>query len=262
MTQTVVLTIAGSDSCGGAGIQADVKTFAAFGVHGATVITAVTAQNTQGVQDAFLLPPSVIEAQLRAVLSDLPVRAIKTGMLGNAEIVETVVRVLNEHRDIPLVVDPVLCAKSGDVLLDAAGITALKKKLIPRAFLVTPNSEEAAQLCGFTVDTVALQERAAKRLVNMGATWALVKGGHIPGDQAYDLLADKENTYRFVAPRIQTQNTHGTGCTLAAAITAILAKGVELPKAVRRAKQYVSSCIAQGFPIGQGYGVLDHFPKA
>lgn len=248
------LTIAGSDSSGGAGIQADLRTFAALQVHGCSAITAVTAQNTLGVRDLFALPPEVVAAQIRAVLEDIPVAAIKIGMLANAGIVAAVARVL-ANTTVPMVLDPVMIAKSGSALLEPDAVAALKAQLLPRATLVTPNLPEAERLVGFPVRTVEDQERAAQALCAAGARGALVKGGHCFGDPV-DVLHFGRETLQLKAKRQRTRNTHGTGCTLASAIAARLARGRTLVQAVQDAHTFVQEAIRQAPDLGHGNGPL------
>jgi hydroxymethylpyrimidine/phosphomethylpyrimidine kinase len=257
----IALTIAGSDSSGGAGIQADLKTFSVFGVYGASVITALTAQNTRGVQAVEAVPAGFVAAQLDSVLSDLGVDAVKTGMLADAGIVETVARVLRGGADRPLVVDPVMVATSGDVLLKPEAIGAVRSALIPLATLITPNLAEAAVL----LDTGKAESEAemrdqARALLALGCRAALVKGGHATGDQAVDALADASGVETFASPRVATPHTHGTGCTLSAAVAALLAQGVTLPDAVRRAKAFVWHGLQAGraLGVGSGRGPVDH----
>ena len=258
----IALTIAGSDSSGGAGIQADLKTFTALGVYGASVLTALTAQNTRGVNGVHTPPAAFVRAQIDAVLDDLDVAAIKTGMLANGEIVTAVAEALAAHKSIPLVVDPVMVATSGDRLLDPAAVAAVQHRLIPLATLITPNLAEAAALLGVGEATsIAAMEEQAFALLGFGCRAVLVKGGHGTGNEAVDVLvtAGGEVTH-LVAPRIATRNTHGTGCTLSAAIAALLATGAVLPDAVRRAKTFLSAALAHGaaLRIGNGSGPVDH----
>lgn len=261
MTRTAIaLTIAGSDSSGGAGIQADLKTFSAFGVYGAAVITALTAQNTRGVAAVEPVAAPFVVAQMEAVLSDLSVGAIKTGMLANAAIVEAVAGRLRAA-PAPLVVDPVLVATSGDALLEPDAIDVLKRQLFPQALLITPNLAEAARLlatrqAATEADAVA-QGRA---LLGFGSRAVLLKGGHGGGEEAVDILCDAGGIERFVRPRLETRHTHGTGCTLSAAITALLAQGVGLRDAVGRAKAYVWQALDEGraLAVGHGNGPVDH----
>lgn len=257
----IALTIAGSDSSGGAGIQADLKTFSALGVYGATVITAITAQNTQGVQGVLTLPPDIIAAQMSSVASDLAVRAVKTGMLGDRTTVETVADGLRQFGGAPLVADPVMVATSGDVLLAPDAIDAVRTRLFPIATIVTPNLREAARLLDAPVAvTEAEMEAQGRALLALGAKAVLMKGGHGEGPEAIDLLVRREGSERFSAPRVATRNTHGTGCTLAAAIAARLAEGDDLAAAVGAAKAYVWKAIEAGrtLGVGKGDGPVDH----
>jgi hydroxymethylpyrimidine/phosphomethylpyrimidine kinase len=253
------LTIAGSDSGGGAGIAADLKTFAAHGVFGTCAITAVTAQNTLTVARADALHPALVAAQIDAVAVDLPVHAVKIGMLANAGIVEAVAAALDRHRLGPIVLDPVMVAKGGARLLDEAAIETLRARLLPRAAIVTPNALEATVLTGIRIQSPADQRRAALALVAAGAAAALVKGGHVPGD-AVDVLAHGDRVAELRAPRVESRHTHGTGCTLSAAIAARLALGEALEAAVAGAKAYVTRAIAQAPGLGHGHGPLQHFP--
>ena len=257
----IALTIAGSDSSGGAGIQADLKTFSAFGVYGASVLTALTAQNTRGVQGVEPVRAQFVTAQLASVLSDLEIGAIKTGMLATAPVVSAVAAGLSRHRRLPLVVDPVMVATSGDVLLASDAVAALKSELFPLATLVTPNIPEAAALLG--VSPAETEEAAAEQahaIAQLGGAAVLVKGGHGTGSEAVDILYAGGTITRLAAPRIDTPHTHGTGCTLSAAIAALLAQGAGLEEAVRRAKAYVSAALAAGrdLGIGHGHGPVDH----
>ncbi len=252
------LTIAGSDSGGGAGIQADLKTFSAFRVFGMSVITAVTAQNSMGVQAVENLPPEFVGQQLRSVLSDFGADAAKCGMLSTAAIIEAVAAGLAEHPVPKLVVDPVMVAKSGDPLLRPDAREALIGRILPLAFLVTPNLSEAEALTGLPVGTRADMEEAARRIHALGPRYVLVKGGHLKGD-AVDILWNGRETTAFSTPRIESANTHGTGCTLSAAITAGLSRGQALGDAVRAAKAYVTKAIREGFALGRGVGQLRHF---
>ena len=259
---TIALTIAGSDSAGGAGIQADLRTFAALGVHGASAITALTAQNTLGVEAVHPAPPGFVLAEMRAVASDLEVGGIKTGMLGNREIVEAVVEGLSHFPGVPVVVDPVMVSQSGHPLLTDEAIDAIRIKLMPLAVLVTPNLLEAARLLGETIARDEAEMAAqAERLRKRGAHAALVKGGHATGPLAVDILVDAQGTIRLEAPRTPTKNTHGTGCTLSAATAAELAKGATLREALAKAKTYVTAAIAAAdeLQIGKGRGPVHHF---
>jgi len=258
----IALTIAGSDSSGGAGIQADLKTFSAFGVYGASAITAVTAQNTTAVTMVHDLPPPVIAAQIDAVFSDLRIAAVKIGMLSRVDAIETVARSLDRWQAANIVVDPVMVATTGARLLDPQAIDVLRRQLLPRAAVITPNLPEAAALLD---SAPAANERdmqtQAERLLALGAKAVLIKGGHGAGAESVDLLVDAAGAVRFAAPRIDTQNTHGTGCTLSAAVTAGLAKREALRAAVARAKEYVSAAIATAaeLKIGSGRGPVHHF---
>ncbi len=256
----VVLTIAGSDSGGGAGIQADIKAMQANGVFAASVITAVTAQNTQAVTAAFELPLELIEAQIDAVFEDLPVAATKTGMLSSAPIIDLVARKVEAWKMQPLVVDPVMISKSGYPLLKPEAIATLRERLLPLATLVTPNAHEAAHLADLKIETIDDLYEAARRIKAMGPQAVLVKGGHLTREQeAVDVLYDGERFEEFRAPRIDTPHTHGTGCTYASAIAANLARGFSLTEAVRRAKRYVTEAIRHALPIGHGHGPTHHF---
>ncbi len=251
-----VLAIAGSDSGGGAGIQADVKTMLALGVHGMTVICAVTAQNSVGVQGYWELPPEAVTAQLDSVLGDIGAQAIKTGMLASPVLVGTVCDSLAEVAA-PVVVDPVAVSKHGDSLLSAGTLEAVRDRLLPLATVVTPNLLEAGLLTGMTITNEAQMLEAARAINAMGPQWVLVKGGHLPGNPV-DLLFDGSQVLRFPGERIASVHTHGTGCTLASAIAARLALGDDVPGAVRAAKDYVTGAIAAGFALGAGIGPVDH----
>ncbi|MEU0394438.1 bifunctional hydroxymethylpyrimidine kinase/phosphomethylpyrimidine kinase [Streptomyces sp. NPDC006208] len=251
-----VLTVAGSDSGGGAGIQADLKTMLAHGVHGMSVLTAVTAQNSLGVQGAWELPAEAVRAQYRSVVDDIGVQAVKTGMLASAELVETVAELLADT-DAPVVVDPVGVSKHGDPLLAASALESVRTKLLPAATVATPNLDEVAQLTGVVVEGEAGMRRAADAVLAFGPRWALIKGGHLAGD-AVDLLTDGSEEHWLRAPRHDNRHTHGTGCTLASAVAASLAQGMAVPEAVRAAKEYVTGAIAAGFALGGGIGPVDH----
>jgi hydroxymethylpyrimidine/phosphomethylpyrimidine kinase len=251
-----VLTVAGSDSGGGAGIQADLKTMLALGVHGMSVVTAVTAQDSTGVHGYWELPAEAVDAQLAAVLDDIGVDAVKTGMLASPELVATTVKRLREI-SVPIVVDPVCVSKHGDPLLVPAAVEAIVADLLPLATVVTPNLAEVTRLTGLVVDDPAGQRQAADALLGLGPTWALVKGGHLAGD-AVDLLTDGDVVVELRAPRLDNRHTHGTGCTLASAIASYLALGRSVPDAVRGAKEFVTGAIAAGFPLGAGIGPVDH----
>ncbi len=252
------LTIAGSDSGGGAGIQADLKTFSAFRVFGMSVLTAITAQNSLGVQAVENLPPAFVSEQLRSVLSDFGADAAKCGMLSTAGIIDAVAATLAEHPVDKLVLDPVMVAKSGDRLLRPDARQALIERMLPLALVVTPNLPEAEALSGITVSDRREMEEAARRIHRLGPRYVLVKGGHLK-DEAVDLLWDGRSLTAFSAPRIDSANTHGTGCTFAAAITAGLSRGRPLGDAVREAKAYVTRAIREGFQAGHGVGQLRHF---
>ena len=261
----IALTIAGSDSCGGAGIQADIKTFSAFGVYGASVITALTAQNTCGVTGVIPTPPGFIAKQIDAVAGDLAVGATKTGMLATRDAVLTVAERVRHWNLRPLVVDPVMVATSGDTLLDADAIGAVRHHLIPLAELITPNLHEAARLLDLQVarSVDEMKSQAEWLRSRFGARNVLIKGGHGEGAQAVDVLLAGDAFIALALPRLDASNTHGTGCTLSAAITALLALGVALPEAVERAKRYVWHGIAAGMAlkVGKGAGPLDHLYK-
>lgn len=259
-----VLTVAGSDSGGGAGIQADLKTMLALGTHGMSVLTAVTAQNSLGVQGAWELPVEAVRAQFRSVVDDIGVQAVKTGMLSSPELVETVAELLT-GLTAPVVVDPVGVSKHGDSLLATTALDAVRSKLLPTATVATPNLDEVAQLTGIRVHDEAGMRRAADAVLAFGPRWALIKGGHLPadparegGDSAVDLLTDGVDEHWLRAPRHDNRHTHGTGCTLASAIAARLAKGDSVPRAVAAAKDYVTGALAAGFRLGAGIGPVDH----
>jgi len=252
------LTIAGSDSSGGAGIQADLKTFAAHGIYGLNVLTAVTAQNTCGVFAVQDISPQIIKAQLDAIYSDIAVHAVKVGMVSRHATIMALAEALPGYRPVNLVIDPVMVSKSGYQLLESEAKGALIALLLPLADLVTPNIPEAEEIVGHRITSLPEMEQAARHLVALGAGAALVKGGHLAGE-AVDVLFDGETITHFSSPRIITVHTHGTGCTLSAAIAAQLAKGVPLIAAVRLAKAYVSLAIAHAFPLGKGVGPTHHF---
>lgn len=252
------LTIAGSDSGGGAGIQADLKTFAALGVYGASVITAVTVQNTRGVFGFVELDPKIVGAQIDAVIDDIGADAVKTGMLSSAAIIETVADRLRAHRVTRLVVDPVMVAKSGDALLHPEAVGALKELLLPLALVVTPNLPEAETLVGRRIQSSDEIRLAAQEIIAMGARNVIIKGGHGSGD-ADDLLYDGNQFRTYHAPRIDTPHTHGTGCTFSSAIAAGLAKGMDVPTAVGEAKEYLTGAIAHAYAIGAGHSPVHHF---
>lgn len=253
----VALTIAGSDPSGGAGLQADLKTFHQLGVYGAAAVTLITVQNTRRVSRVECLPAELVVEQVRAVLEDLRPAAAKTGALGNAAIVEAVAELAAEF-EFPLVVDPVMISKHGAALVSAEAREAVARRLVPRARLVTPNLEEAAALTGIEVSSIAGMRLAAERLCAMGARAALVKGGHLAG-RATDVLFDGSEWHEFSAPRVETRNTHGTGCTYSAAIAAHLARGLDLRAAVERAKLFITEAIRTAPGLGGGAGPVNHF---
>jgi len=249
-----VLTIAGSDSGGGAGIQTDLKTFAALDVYGTSVITALTAQNTQGVHGIHTVPPEFIVCQLEAVLSDIHVHAAKTGMLGDADIISIVADILTRYRITNLVVDPVMIAQSGQRLLPEDAVDALRDKLLPLAMVVTPNLPEAEILLGREISSVAEMAAAAREIRRLGPRHVLIKGGHLPGTEMTDIFFDGKDMHTLSESKLDTINTHGTGCTYAAAITAYLAKGLTPLDAFGRAKKFITDAITHGICVGSGYG--------
>lgn len=254
-----VLVVAGSDSGGGAGIQADIKTITAMGAYAATAITALTAQNTLGVHGVLPVPPDFVVWQMEAVLDDIGADAVKTGMLGDAASIERVCETLAARAGmIPVVVDPVMCATSGARLLPVEAVTVLKCRLLPMATLLTPNLPEAEALVGMAIPDRAAMGRAAMALLTLGANAVLLKGGHLRGDTVVDLLATEDGVEEFAAPRIASRHTHGTGCTLASAIAAGLAQGMELRAAIVRARDYVRAAIATAPGFGAGHGPLNH----
>ena len=255
-TPPCVLAIAGSDSAGGAGIQADLKTMLALGVHGMSVVCAVTAQNSVGVQGYWEVPADAVRAQLASVLGDIGVHAVKTGMLASADIVQAVAGML-AGVPAPVVVDPVAVSKHGDSLLSAGTLEAVRAHLLPLATVLTPNLLEAELLTGSQITDEAGMRRAAETLSSLGPRWVLVKGGHLPGNPV-DLLFDGSEVTRFPGQRIASRHTHGTGCTLASAIASFLALGRQVPAAVEAAKEYVTGAIGAGFPLGAGIGPVDH----
>jgi hydroxymethylpyrimidine/phosphomethylpyrimidine kinase len=254
-----VLTIAGSDSGGGAGIQADLKTFAALDTYGMSVVTALTAQNTVGVHGVHEVPASFVREQLDAVAGDIGVDAAKTGMLAGADIIKAVAAGVREHRIERLVVDPVCASKHGDPLLRSDALEALRTEILPLAEVLTPNLGEVALLTGVEVADVDDLPRAAEALLALGPRWVLVKGGHLPGNvDAVDLLTDGTTSVEVRAERLDTADTHGTGCTLAAAIAAHRARGLDVVAAVEEAKRYVTGAIRHGLRLGAGIGPVDH----
>jgi len=253
-----VLIIAGSDPGAGAGLQQDLKVATLLGTYGLTVVTALTVQNSLGVQAVHPVAPEVVDAQLAAVLSDFPVAAVKVGMLATAGIIQVVARRLQEHQPQYLVVDPVLAASSGAALLDPAGITALKEEIFPITHLLTPNVPEAAQLTGLEVSSPALLEDAARRLQKLGPEWVLAKGGHLPGEPV-DVLTDGVNAYHLPGPRLAAPQSHGSGCALATACAAGLAQGLSLPEAVNQARALVAQALRWGLPLGHGRGPVNPY---
>lgn len=254
-----VLTIAGSDSGGGAGIEADLKTFTALQVFGMAAITSITAQNTTGVFGVHDIPPATVAQQIDVVAQDIGVDAAKSGMLSNADIIEAVADAVARHRIANYVLDPVMISETGHPLLREDAIDVLIDRLLPLATIVTPNVAETAALTGVEVRNLATQREAARALHARGASAVLVKGGHLPGAIATDLFFDGANFHEFSSPRIDTRNTHGTGCTYSAAIAAFLGHKEPLHEAVRIAKQYVTEAIRRGFALGHGAGPLNHF---
>ncbi|MGA7071473.1 bifunctional hydroxymethylpyrimidine kinase/phosphomethylpyrimidine kinase [Bradyrhizobium sp.] len=264
MALPVALTIAGSDSSGGAGIQADLKTFAAFGVYGASAITALTAQNTRGVRGIHPVPPAFVTAQIDAVFDDLDVKAVKIGMLAKRATIEALAASLSRWKPGLIVLDPVMVATSGDRLLSTDAVSVLRERLIPKATLITPNLPEAAALLGEAVasDEATIRSQG-KKLLATGARAVLIKGGHGQGAESIDYLLIGSSVIALPAPRIATVNTHGTGCSLSSAIAAGLAKGEALEQAVRAAKTWISAAIAaaDGLGIGHGHGPIHHFHR-
>ncbi len=254
------LTIAGSDSGGGAGIQADLKTFSALGVYGMSAVTALTAQNTVGVFGVVEVDPAFVSAQIRAVVEDIGVDAVKTGMLSSSSIIRQVARDLRDLELEKVVVDPVMVAKSGDPLLQPEARESLIRDLLPLALVVTPNLHEASVLVGFPVENRRDMERAARVIRDFGPRYVVVKGGHLAGEPM-DLLYDGTSFRSFENPRFDTPHTHGTGCTFASAIAAGLAKGLSVPDAVSSAKEYITEAIRRGLAIGRGHGPVHHFHR-
>jgi hydroxymethylpyrimidine/phosphomethylpyrimidine kinase len=264
MTTPVALTIAGSDSSGGAGIQADLKTFAALSVYGASAITALTAQNTRGVSAVNPVPPEFVTAQLEAVFADLTVGAVKTGMLGGLATIDAIAAALKRWSPPFVVLDPVMVATSGDRLLPADAVDALRTKLIPLASIITPNLPEAAVLLSEPLAASdAAIESQGRRLLSLGCPYVLIKGGHGHGSESIDYLVSASATVPLASPRLATKNTHGTGCSLSAAIAAGLAKGEDMDAAVRNAKAFISAAIASAdrFAVGHGHGPVHHFHR-
>jgi hydroxymethylpyrimidine/phosphomethylpyrimidine kinase len=258
VTTRVALSIAGSDPSGGAGLQADLKTFHRLGVYGEAVVTLITVQNTRGVTRVEVLAPDLVLEQIHAVCSDIPPHAAKVGALGNQAVVEAVASAVQTFM-FPLVIDPVMISKHGAPLIEKAAQQALAACLIPRAFLLTPNLEEAAVLAGFPVTDIASMRKAAEKLVSLGAKNVLIKGGHLDADVAVDVLFEpRYGFHEFSAPRVATQHTHGTGCTYSAAITAELAKGAGLRDAIGKAKEFITAAIRTAPGLGSGTGPLNH----
>ena len=258
----IAVTIAGSDSSGGAGIQADLKTFSALGVYGASVITALTAQNTKGVTAIHDVPPDFVAEQIDAVFSDLAVGAVKIGMLSTPAVIEAVANGLDRWRQDRIVLDPVMVAESGDRLIAPAAVAVLKRELLPRAMIITPNLPEAAALLDTSIATNEAEMRLqAERFLALGVKAVLMKGGHGKGPESADFFADGTHMIRLTANRVDTRNTHGTGCTISSAIAAGLAKGHDLASAVRAAKAYITAAIgaADRLSIGTGHGPVHHF---
>jgi hydroxymethylpyrimidine/phosphomethylpyrimidine kinase len=254
-----VLVIAGSDSGGGAGIQADIKTITAFGAYAATAITALTAQNTLGVHGVHQVPPEFVARQIAVVLDDIGADVVKTGMLGDAATIEAVCDALQRHiQNVPVVVDPVMVATTGASLLATGALETLKRRLLPFASVITPNLPEAEALAGITIPDVAAMRHAAAAMLTLGVPAVLLKGGHLPGDQVIDLLATVDGVEEFAAPRIVSRHTHGTGCTLASGIAAGLAQGLLLRDAVVRALAFVRAAIVAAPGFGAGHGPLNH----
>lgn len=261
MTYPIALTIAGSDSGGGAGIQADLKTFSALGVYGASVITAITAQNTREVSAVEMLSPQMVTAQLQAVFADLPPHAVKIGMLGTPAIIRAVAGFLRQYRGTPVVLDPVMVAKSGDKLLQDEAVAALRTELLPLATVLTPNLPEAEVLLSRGIRDQTDMPQAAHDLHSLGAHAVLLKGGHLQGDESNDFFSDGKKEMWLPSPRHSSRNTHGTGCTLSSAIAAHLARGDAMPEAVQRSKAYIQAAIAAAdrINIGHGHGPVHHF---
>ncbi len=264
MNYVRLLTIAGSDSGGGAGIQADLKTFAALGGYGMSVVTAITAQDTLGVKAIHEVPCEVVAAQIDAVLSDIGADAVKIGMLASSSIIHTVADRLRDHHVAPIVLDPVMVATSGEPLLTADALTTMKNELIPMVDLITPNIPESSRMLGVSVGSIADVREAAVALLDSGCRAVLIKGGHLPGEKCDDVLAVKTNrgveVHVFEGQRVATNNTHGTGCTLSSAIATFLGRGFTLPDAVRAAKDYLTGALLAGasFALGHGHGPVCH----
>lgn len=254
----IALTIAGSDSGGGAGIQADIKTFQELGVFGTTAVTALTDQNTLGVNGIFEVPPSFVQQQIQTVLDDFSVKAIKTGMLFSAEIIEAVAKIIRQHH-IPLIVDPVMIAKGGASLLQDAAVKTLIEKLFPYTTICTPNIPEAELLTGRQIKDVKDIEKAAQQILQMGVEYVIIKGGHLDGEYATDRVYSQQQSFSLTTPRIQTKDTHGTGCTFSAALTANIAKGLSIHESIIEAKKFIHLAISNPLHIGNGHGPTNHF---
>ncbi|WP_046175231.1 bifunctional hydroxymethylpyrimidine kinase/phosphomethylpyrimidine kinase [Domibacillus indicus] len=254
-----VLTIAGSDSGGGAGIQADLKTFQELGVFGTSALTAVTAQNTLGVHGVYPMTAEAVEKQIDAVLSDIGADAVKTGMLFSAEIIEAAARKLSEYNCQNIIVDPVMIAKGGASLLQEAAVEALKRTLLPRALVVTPNIPEAEVIAGMKITSEASKREAAEIILSLGVKNVLIKGGHEEGSQTVDLLFDGSEYYTFTGRRIDTKDTHGTGCTFSAAMAASIATGASVQAAAETAKEFIQAAIEDGLYLGKGHGPTNHW---
>jgi len=259
MRPSTALTIAGSDPSGGAGIQADLKTFSALGVYGMAAITALTAQNTRGVTGIEVVSAEFVALQIDTIFADIQPRAVKTGMLANAEIIRVVAAKAWEKSFKHLVVDPVMVAKSGDRLLAKDAVEALREDLIPNAYVLTPNLPEAGDILGEPVTTAAQMRTAARELHALGAENVVVKGGHLEGDEVVDILFDGRKYHEFKGPRIHTTSTHGTGCTFASAIAAYLARGESVREAVGKAREYLTGALRNAYAVGQGHGPVNHF---
>ncbi len=257
----IALTIAGSDSGGGAGIQADLKTFSALGVYGMSVLTSITAQNTLGVQGVHDLPPDFVGLQIDSVMQDIGADAVKTGMLSNTQIIKIVNKKIKKYQVKNLVIDPVMVAKGGDRLLREDAIEALKEDLIPLAMVVTPNLSEAEVLTGLKIKNIDDMKEAARKIYKLGPKNVLIKGGHLLSNQAVDLLYNGESFKEFSSERINTKNTHGTGCTLSSAIAVGLAQEREVEEAVEIAKRYITLAIKNSLAIGHGHGPLNHLVR-
>lgn len=253
-----LLTIAGSDSCGGAGIQADLKTFSAHEVFGMSVITAVTAQNTEGVFAVQDISTDIIKKQIEVIFDDISVDAVKIGMVSKTETITTIAETLSKYKAENLVIDPVMVSKSGYHLLQPEAKEALIKNLIPMATVVTPNLPEAEVITEFKIDTIEDMKKAAKEINKMGPKYVLVKGGHLEGE-AIDILYDGKEFIYYNSPRINTKNTHGTGCTLSSAIASNLGKGLSITQSIENAKKYITTAIEKSFSIGKGVGPVHHF---